>query len=136
MLLLGFSFTFCHSCLVINTLGGCYEFHAQFLRAWGCDETGLEWLRARFFSVRPPVKSCWACARTFPAHIPVTLPPTQVTGRRGMPPRPLPLPHRPSTPALWHSAASRGSPNQRFGKMCPEEVLLLNITQQHRCKVW
>ena len=82
MLLLGFSFTFffffCHSCLVINTLGGCYEFHAgvSFLRAWGCDETALEWLGARFFSWSDPGGVLGLCQNFPSTHPPVTLPPT------------------------------------------------------------
>lgn len=118
MLLLGFSFTFfffCHSCLVINTLGGCYEFHAgvSFLRAWGCDETALEWLGARFFFWSDPCGVLGLCQNFPSTHPPVTLPPP--TGDRGdvvcPPPPTLPLPRLRSG-----TLRPQRLPHQGFGK--------------------
>ena len=83
---------------MINTLGGCYEFHAgvSFLRAWGCDETALEWLGARFFFWSDPCGVLGLCQNFPSTHPPVTLPPP--TGNRGdvvcppPPPRPRCMP--------------------------------------------
>lgn len=71
-----FFFFFCHSCLVLNTLGGCYKSHGRvgFLRAWGCEETGWEQPGVRFSSPSDP---CWVLGLCQPLHStrsPVTAP--------------------------------------------------------------